>query len=136
MNLDEFDTQPASEAGVWVSLKHPDTGAVLPARLRLRGHDAPSYQALRIEQRRRRLEQLARSNVDRVELEQLDEETVEQLVCLTVDWEGLTRNGEAFSYSAANARTLYTHKGWAWIREQAVAAIGNRANFLPPPASG
>lgn len=136
MNLDDFDTQPASEAGVWVPLKHPDTGAVLSARLRLRGHDSPSYQALRIEQRRRRLEQLASSGATRVELEQLDEETVEQLVCMTVDWEGLKHKGEAFAFSAANARKLYTHKGWAWIREQAVSAIGNRANFLPPPASG
>lgn len=135
LDLKTLDVQAAAEAGVEVSLVHPVTGEPLGISIRLRGADAPSYRAVLLEQRRRRIEQLAKSGADRVDPAQLDEESIELLAAATLGWsEGFALEGAPFDYSSANAVTLY--RRFPWAREQAAAAISNRAFFLTRSAEG
>lgn len=134
MNLRDYEFRRVAEEGVSVPLLDPVTGEATGAALKLRGRDAPTLKALELEQRRRRLEQLARDGVDRIEPQQRDEEELEMLVAATVGWEGLALDGEAIPFSAEKARWLYTE--FPCFFEQARVAVVKRANFSPRSASG
>lgn len=134
MNLRSFEYRRVAEEGVRVPLLDPVTGEATGAALTLRGRDAPTLKAIELEQRRRRLEQLARDGIDRVEPQQRDEEELEMLVAATVGWEGLELDGEAVPFSAEKARWFYTE--FPCFLEQARLAIVKRANFSPRSASG
>jgi hypothetical protein len=133
MDLATLDLAAGAEAGVEVELTHPVTGRPLGAKLKLRGTDAPTYRAALLEQRRRRIEFMTKSGRDRLDPADLDAEALELLAAATVGWSGMTLDGKPFDYSHENAATLYRRFGW--VREQAAAAIADRANFLPRSAT-
>jgi hypothetical protein len=134
LDLKKYDTRPASEEGRWLTLKDPETGDDLPARIRLKSTDSQAWKDTQLAQRRARLELFDKSGTTRVDPTVADAEDLERLVAVTVEWEGLAQGEEPWPCTPANAREFYT--GWPAFKPQIVAYIAQRANFLPLSASG
>jgi len=131
VNLDALDTVRAGELGYELELKAPD-GRALPGRIRIRGYDSETYQALLDEQQRKRLARMAMSRTPAVE--EMNAESLEAAASLVLGWTVLfDLEGKPFEYSSANAVTLF--RRFPWIREQVERAAGVRANFLPGPST-
>ena len=120
-----FDLQAHSEAGAPLTLRHPKTGEKLPAVIWLQGEDAENYR------------KCLRAQIDRqiserkLELSaaELEERLIERLVAITQRFENIELNGVQYDGSPENAKKLYREQ--LWIRDQVVAFVEDRANFLP-----
>lgn len=80
---------------------------------------------------RRLLDRRIQNKVAKPDARQVEADSNERLVTLTVDWNLLTLDGEPLGvkFSAQNGRELYAEPAVSWVREQVVEAIDNRANF-------
>lgn len=134
IDLALFDARPGAEEGRWLTLRDPESGKDLPVRIRLKGADSQAWRDTHLEQRRRRLDEMEKSGRARIDPAQADAEDIERLVAVTVQWEGIDRNGAEWPCTPANVRELYV--GWPEFRAQVVAFLATRANFLPRSASG
>ena len=120
-----FDLRARSEAGAPLTLRHPKTGEKLPAVIWLQGEDAENYR------------KCLRAQIDRqiserkLELSaaELEERLIERLVAITQRFENIELNGVQYDGSPENAKKLYCEQ--LWIRDQVVAFVEDRANFLP-----
>ena len=60
---------------------------------------------------------------------ELEERLIERLVAITQRFENIELNGVQYDGSPENAKKLYCEQ--LWIRDQVVAFVEDRANFLP-----
>lgn len=61
--------------------------------------------------------------------EKSEAEQNEILADCTLGWENITYLGDPV-FTRENIIKVYSDAGWSWIREQAIAFVGNRGNFL------
>lgn len=133
MRLKDSQYSRIAEEGRVLELLDPVTKEPTGWKITLRGSDAQTLQQLQLEQRRRRLEQMAAQGHDRADPAVFDEDTMEMLVAATLGWTGVELEADVpFEFTAHNARAAYGEK---WIREQVSAFITRRANFSPRSAS-
>ncbi|WP_340149988.1 hypothetical protein [uncultured Sneathiella sp.] len=120
-----FDLRARSEAGAPLTLRHPKTGEKLPAVIWLQGEDAENY--------RRTLRAQIDRQISERKLEltaaELEERLIERLVAITQRFENIELNGVQCDGTPENAKKLYREQ--LWIRDQVVAFVEDRANFLP-----
>lgn len=133
MDLAALDTRKGAEQGFELQLTHPQSGVPLAGRITLLGQDSQAWEDKLRELLKARVARLQRNRKNVASVEELEADAVEQLVAVTQGWSGLSFAGEAYAYTAENARKLYT--GYPWIREQAYEAVNDRGNFLPRSAS-
>jgi hypothetical protein len=134
LDLDSLDLRKNADAGFALQLQHPTTGEPLPIWLQLLGRDSSAYQAKARAQQQAAFEKARRQGRNAtVKLEDIQAQTLELLVVATVGWRTdgeVTLGGAPLPpFSAAAAREIYAHEGLSWIRDQADAAIADRANF-------
>ena len=134
MDLSQLDTAAGAEAGFALTLTHPVTKAPLDITITVRGEDAAGYQEAVQQLLKQRDELLARTKEKDLTREQKEQMTVELLAAATIGWQGVEWNGAPYAFSPENARRLYGHPGFKWLRQQVDAAIADRANFLPGTA--
>ena len=131
MDLSSLDTRKTADDGAEMQLRHPGTDAVLTQddgkaiTITLAGSDSDRYQRAQRAQANRRLNAGVRRKLT---IEELESDTVELLVACTIKWDGIKVGGKVLDCTTDNARKLY--RDYQWIREQANAFIGERANFL------
>lgn len=119
-----------SEVGESMTLYNPSTDSpVLDAEgkevaITLLGPDSKVFKSCQRAAQNRRL----KKRKVKITAEELDSESLEQIVSCTVGWSGIVVDGQALECNRENARALYTRFGW--IREQADEFIGDRANFI------
>lgn len=129
MDLATLDTRTKGDSGTPINLLHPVTNVPLKTRIILLGADSAVYRDTEREIHRR-FQQILKTNRKAIRTpEGIEADHIELLVSVTKGWTDLQLNGQDFSYSPANARTLYTD--YPWVREQVDHAINDRANFLP-----
>ncbi|USG59933.1 hypothetical protein NBZ79_12175 [Sneathiella marina] len=124
-DLSRFECQARAETGAPLTLRHPKSGADLPAVIWLQGEDALSYRHLLRQQIDR---QLRDRQLDLTAMD-LENRLLERLAALTLRWEKIDYDGAEFPCTPDNARRLYTEQ--LWIREQVVSFVEDRAHFLP-----
>lgn len=129
MDLEDLSIRDTAEAGVELELNHPTTAEPLGWFLTLRGTDSDAFRDQMIANTRAaRARLIAEKRAERTAKE-IEADGIALMVACTVGWRGITVNGGgALEYSSANAERLYRE---TWIRQQADAFIGERANFLP-----
>lgn len=120
----EIDTTSLADEGRWCHLKHPVSGAALPARVLLLGCDGERFRLLRHRLAARRREALLRQEEDvDAGLE------LELATHATIGWENVDGpDGAALPFSVDNARDLYRRRGW--VLQQVMGFVADRANFL------
>ena len=60
--------------------------------------------------------------------EKLAEDSIDDLVKLTVSWEGFTLDSKKLDCTPENVRKVYNE--WSWIKEQVSEFVADRANFF------
>jgi hypothetical protein len=134
-NLSSLDTSIAAESGAVMTVVNPVSGAVLvaedkkPVTITLAGEDSERFKRADRANRNRRLARQQGARGGKISAEEMEADNLELLVAVTIDWSGLAIDGnEELSFSADNARVLYTKL--PWLREQAQAFVLDRSNFL------
>jgi len=145
LDLTQLDTSKTAETGVAVALRHPVTHVPLGVRIQVAGVDSDTYRSHIRRQQNRRMEQAKRSRGQiSISAEELENDALDLLVACTKGWESdIEEHGEKKTVSAIpcgeqgllpctpeNVRKVYANPGFAWLREQVDAEIGDRSNFL------
>lgn len=123
-DLNTMDTVALAENGGTLEVLHPVTGERLGISINLVGADSAKFKAARNAQIRKRIGKRGLTDP-----EVLDDDDARLLAACTLDWSGVEMNGQSVEFSEKAAFDLY--KRFPWLREQAAAFVGDRANFLP-----
>lgn len=126
MDLTDLNLSAAGSSDL--TLCHPATGEDLydgdsPVTITLLGKDSKEYRAAVA---KRANSHLRNRKVQTVE--QAQQDGIDLLASVTVDWSGITENGEDLECTPAEVKRVY--REYAWIREQVDEFVDDRSNFL------
>lgn len=129
MDLNDLKPVKADEGSV-MELRHPATEELIPGMtITLMGQDSATYRTLQLAKQKSALERVSKGkSAIETNPAKLAEDTVEDLVKLTISWTGFTLEGKELKLTPENARKVYTE--WQWIKEQVQEFISGRANFF------
>ena len=120
---------PGRDQAAWLEVMDPVSGRPNGVRIRLAGLDSPAHRAAQREMTNRRLAAMARRGSRyRPRAEELEAEALNLLVAVTLDWEGISENGQPLACTPENVREVYARV--PWLHEQVDDFVGDRANFL------
>lgn len=122
MDLATLDTVNFCEQGAELELLHPGNARPLGAFITLAGVDSSRHRQAIAAIAEKRTRAGARG------VDEVLKEDVELAVRCTIDWRNLELDGAGLPFTPENAREVYTR--FPWIREQALAFVASRANFL------
>lgn len=119
-----------ADKGATMEVVHPETEEVIPGMtITLLGQDSAVYRKMQLAKQQVILNRMAKGKkVADLDAEKLAEDTIDDLVKLTVKWSGFQLEGKDLEATPDNFRMVYTD--WPWIREQAQEFVANRANFF------
>lgn len=119
-----------ADKGATLDILHPETEEPIDGMsITLLGQDSAVYRKLQLSKQQAILNRMAKGKkAADLDAEKLAEDTIDDLVKLTVKWTGFEINGEALAATPENFRMVYTE--WPWIREQAQEFVANRSNFF------
>ena len=119
-----------ADKGATLEIMHPETEEPIGGMtITLLGQDSAVYRKIQLAKQQAILNRMAKGKkmVD-LDAEKLAEDTIDDLVKLTVKWTGFEIGGEDLPCTPENCRMVYSE--WPWIREQAQEFVANRANFF------
>lgn len=119
-----------ADKGATLAIVHPETEEPIEGMtITLLGQDSAVYRKIQLAKQQAILNRMAKGKkmVD-LDAEKLAEDTIDDLVKLTVKWTGFEMGGEDLPCTPENCRMVYSD--WPWIREQAQEFVANRANFF------
>lgn len=119
-----------ADKGATLDILHPETEEPIAGMsITLLGQDSAVYRKMQLAKQQAILNRMAKGKkAAELDAEKLAEDTIDDLVKLTVKWSGFQINGEELAATPENFRMVYTE--WPWIREQAQEFVNNRANFF------
>ncbi len=119
-----------ADKGATLDILHPETEEPIEGMsITLLGQDSAVYRKMQLSKQQAILNRMAKGKkAAELDAEKLAEDTIDDLVKLTVKWTGFEINGEALAATPENFRMVYTE--WPWIREQAQEFVANRSNFF------
>ena len=133
MDLAQFDTTTTADAGAFMQLVNPATGAVLftkdqePIGIIFAGADSDRARSYTRKSQNRRLA-MAPQRRGKITAEEIEEDGIGLLVACAINWKNVSLDGAPLEFNEANLRKLFARI--PAFREQADAFIGERANFL------
>lgn len=131
MSFDLNSLKPVmADDGAVLNIVHPETEEVIEGMtITLLGQDSKVYRKLQMSKQQAALNRISKGKkaVD-FDAEKLAEDSIDDLVKLTVDWSGFMLDGKELDCTPANIRTVYGE--WAWIKEQVQEFVADRANFF------
>lgn len=137
IDLSQYDTTEAANAGARMQLYTPDGRAAEGCAVYLRGLDSD---VARKQQRARQQDAIDRAasarstgQMPRLLADDLAERTIDEMVELTVRFEGVQHEGQDVGDDPELIRACYQR--YQWLFDQARAFIEDRAHFFPS-ASG
>lgn len=122
MDLKVFDTVEFCEEGAELELLHPGNAKPLGVFITLAGVDSRKHRQAIADIAEKRVRSGARG------VDEVVKEDVELAARCTIDWRNVELDGVNLSCTPENARDIYSR--FPWIREQALAFVASRANFL------
>jgi len=119
-----------AEGSAWMTVVHPVTNEETDAKIHLAGADSEAFRKVERRIKNSRFSKLLKGNKNKpnITAEELEENSLDLLVAVTLGWENVLSNGQPLEFNEANVRTLY--EDCAWLREQVDEFIGDRTNFL------
>ena len=148
VDLADFDTGAASDAGTEIELQHPTTKKGLGVFFSVLGKDSQVFRDHVKERANARIRREALASrrgkpLDPPTADEADANAVELLTLCTTSWRSETKNdkgevvsqeptitlrGEKLAFNVANVQRVYTEQ--LWIRRQIDEAIGDMENFI------
>lgn len=135
MDLSTLDTRDVANDGAIMELENPATGEKLmteagePITITLLGIDSDKLKKRQNELTNEVMKKGFRPKMTTAE--KMESDRLATLSLATVSWSNIEFGGKKLDCTAENARSLY--KNLPWLKEQADAFIGDRANFLKAP---
>lgn len=126
-DIDGFEDVTEGE----VRIKHPETGAPTSIVIRIASPEHPARKAIEHARQRRARKVFAQTN--RVPVDEPSEDVErenEMLVAATLGWSGMLAGGVPLEFSKDAAAKLYADPKRGWLREQVLAALNARDNFI------
>lgn len=131
MSFDLNSLKPVmADDGAVLNIVHPETEEVIEGMtITLLGQDSKVYRKLQMGKQQAALNRMAKGKkaID-LDAEKLSEDSIDDLVKLTVSWSGFTLDGKKLDCTPENIRTVYSD--WSWIKEQVQEFVQDRANFF------
>jgi hypothetical protein len=131
MSFDLNSLKPVmADDGAVLNIVHPETEEVIEGMtITLLGQDSKVYRKLQMGKQQAALNRISKGKkaVD-FDAEKLAEDSIDDLVKLTVSWSGFTLEGKKLDCTPENIRSVYAD--WAWIKEQVQEFVADRANFF------
>lgn len=119
-----------SDEGAWMDVLHPVTKEpVKGMRVKLAGPDSERYLKAQHTITNRYLQKRQRGGKASLTQEEIDSQSVELLVAVTLDWE-LARGGKPVPFSPEAAQDIYSDRKFRWLVEQIDAFLRDRSNFM------
>lgn len=121
-----------ADTGAVLQLVHPKTEEVIEGMtITLLGEDSKVYRKLQLGKQQVALNRMAKGKgaID-LDAEKLSEDTIDDLVKITVAWSGFEDDGKLIECTPENVRAIYSDPYFSWIKEQAQEFKANRANFF------
>lgn len=119
-----------ADQGAVMQVVHPDTQEPIEGMtITLLGQDSNVYEKISLKKQQSALARISRGkNALDVDAGQMQIDSINDLVALTVEWSGFELDGKPLKPTHENFRQVYS--GWKWIREQAQEFVADRANFF------
>ena len=128
----DFDLDLVCEAEcATLTVVHPVSGEATSARITIAGPTHPTRREAVFARLRRARSAFEKNGVFSMPdpLDSEDDNTALIATC-TLDWTGLRADGDALTFSAAQAERVYADPRWAWLREQVLKALDTRELFF------
>ena len=131
MSFDLNSLKPVkADDGAVLEIVHPESEEIIPGMtVTLLGQDSKVYRKIQLAKQQAALNRIAKGKkaVD-LDAEKLAEDSIDDLVKLTVAWSGFTLNGAVLDCTTENTKRVYSE--WEWIKEQVQEFVANRSNFF------
>lgn len=131
MSFDLNSLKPVmADDGAVLQIVHPETEEVIDGMtITLLGQDSKVYRKIQLAKQQAALNRISKGKkaVD-FDAEKLAEDSIDDLVKLTVSWEGFTLDSKKLDCTPENVRKVYNE--WSWIKEQVSEFVADRANFF------
>ena len=131
MKLSELKIRKA-DTGAVLKLRHPKTEEVIPGMtLTLLGKDSKVLRAIQLDRTQAALNRMQRRGADAPVASEIIDQSMDDLVALTIGWEGFTDDdGSLIPFSKDAVKKIYNDPELPWIKEQADKFVNDRANFF------
>ena len=129
MDLNSLKPVMADDGAV-LNIVHPETEEVIEGMtITLLGQDSKVYRKIQLAKQQTALNRISKGKkaVD-FDAEKLAEDSIDDLVKLTVSWSGFKLDGDKLDCTPDNVRKVYGE--WVWIKEQVSEFVAERANFF------
>jgi len=129
MDLSSLKPVKAND-GATLQILHPDSQDPIEGMtVTLLGQDSDVYRKIQLGKQQAALNRIAKGKraVD-MKAEKLREDSIAEMVKLTVDWTGFELEGETLDCTPENVAMVY--EGWEWLFEQVTEFVADRANFF------
>ena len=131
MSFDLNSLKPVkADDGAVLEIVHPESEEVISGMtITLLGQDSKVYRKIQLGKQQAALNRISKGKraVD-LDAEKLAEDSIDDLVKLTVSWSGFTLDGAVLDCTPENAKRVYSE--WDWIKEQVQEFVANRSNFF------
>lgn len=129
MDLNNLKPVKANEGAV-LQLLHPDTEEPIKGMtITLLGQDSEVYRKIQLAKQQAALNRISRGKkATDLKADKLAEDTIEDMVKMTVAWTGLELDGKELECKPVNIKKVYSE--WNWIFEQVTEFVADRANFF------
>lgn len=131
MSFDLNSLKPVkADEGATLELVHPETEEVISGlTITLLGQDSKVYRKLLLSKQQAALNRIAKGKkaVD-YDAEKMADDSIDDLVKLTISWTGVTVSGETLECTPDNVRRVYNE--WNWVKEQVQEFVADRSNFF------
>lgn len=129
MDLNNLKPTRAEEGAV-MEVVDPNTEEVIDGMtITLLGQDSSVFKNLKRRKQNAMLSRMAKGKKAAIlDADTLEKDAIEEIVALTVGWEGFELDGKKLPFNKENARMVY--EGWDWLLQQAQEFVSNRSNFF------
>jgi hypothetical protein len=130
MDLTSLSTTEKAESGFKMEIVNPATGVPVGATITIAGTDSKTYQDAQHKIANKRMKRMNSRGGMKFALtsEEVEIESIELLARCTLGWDNIDWEGSPLKFSLENAKMIYTEL--LWLREQCIAAMEDRSNFL------
>ena len=124
MDINQLLTVDAHEAGAECQILSPVDRKPTDVYIKIMGADSRAWRDAKKKQTAKIIEQRAAGKTE-IDYDAMD---VDAIVAITIDWRGITQDGEPFECNTKNKKQLY--KNSPFIVEQLLNFLGKGENFI------
>jgi hypothetical protein len=131
MDLSKLKTSK-SDVGAVLQLLHPETEEHLKGMsVTVLGQDSAVYRKILLARQQATLNRMSKGKkAAELNAEKLTEDTIDDLVKMTISWIGFELDGKKLDCTPENVKSIYADPELSWLKDQVASFVGDRSNFF------